>query len=71
MNYAERPQPWCIIRLQPNLQHSVLNRFQRRTDAEAHLKMLQQMTPSASYTVMFDSRFDNSFDDATNWMLGR
>lgn len=67
MNYAERPQPWCVIRLQPNLQHSVLNRFQRRTEAEAHLKVLQQMTPSASYTMMFDGSLDNNESGRADW----
>lgn len=55
MNHVDRLHPWCIICLQPNLQHLVLNRFQRRHAAEAHLKVLQQMMPAASYTIMFDS----------------
>lgn len=55
MNHADCLRPWCIICLQPNLQHLVLNRFQRRHDAEAHLKVLQQIMPTASYTMMFDS----------------
>jgi hypothetical protein len=32
-----------------------LNRFQGRREAEAHLRVLRQMTPAASYMVMFDS----------------
>jgi hypothetical protein len=55
MNYADRSRPWCIICLQPNLQHHILNRFQGRREAEAHLKVLRQMTPAASYMVMFDN----------------
>lgn len=54
MNYTDR-RPWCVICLQPNLQHRTLNRFERRHEAEAHLKVLRQMAPTASYTVMFDS----------------
>ncbi len=54
MNPAIRPQPWCLICLQPSLQHQVLNRFQRRYEAEAHLKVMRQIMPSASYMVMFD-----------------
>lgn len=54
MNHADQLHPWCIICLQPNLQHLVLNRFQRRHAAEAHLKVLQQMMPTASYMIMFD-----------------
>lgn len=55
----ERPDPWCVICLHSNLQHQVLNRFQRRQEAEAHLKVLQQMMPSASYTLMFDSGLES------------
>jgi hypothetical protein len=55
MNYTDCARPWCVICLQPNLHHHVLNRFQRRHEAEAHLKVLRQMSPSGSYTVMFDS----------------
>lgn len=47
-------RPWCLICLQPNLQHQVLNRFQRRHEAEAHLKVLRQMMPAGSYTLLFD-----------------
>ncbi len=54
MNSAIRPQPWCLICLQPSLHHLVLNRFQRRHDAEAHLKVMQQIMPNSSYMVMFD-----------------
>lgn len=70
MNYADRSRPWCIICLQPDLQHHILNRFQRRHEAEAHLKVLRQMTPSASYTVMFDTMPD-SIEAAltTRWQL--
>lgn len=67
MNQVPRPQPWCIIRLQPNLQHLVLNRFQRRNEAEAHLKVLQQMMPSASYTVMFDQASEGIEAGLRSW----
>lgn len=66
MNYTDR-QPWCIIRLQPDLHHHVLNRFQRRHEAEAYLKVLRQMTPTASYTVMFDSAPELSEMFSARW----
>jgi hypothetical protein len=62
MNYADCFQPWCIIRLQPDLHHHILTRFQHRPDAEAHLKVLRQMAPNASYAVMFDSPADDAYD---------
>jgi len=69
MNPALRPQPWCLICLQPNLQHLVLNRFQHRHDAEAHLKVLRQIMPNASYMVMFDQGFDtgSEFEDSATY----
>jgi hypothetical protein len=60
MYSADRSDPWCVICLQPNLQHYVLNRFQRRCQAEAHLKVLRQMTPTANYIMMFDSAPEDS-----------
>jgi len=49
----------------------VLNRFQRRHEAEAHLKVLRQMMPSSSssYMVMFDQGFDSGseFEDAISY----
>lgn len=54
MNHIDCLRPWCIICLQPNLQHLVLNRFQRRHEAESHLKVLKQIMPASSYTLMFD-----------------
>jgi hypothetical protein len=52
--YQAPLQPWCLISLQPNLQHQVLNRFQHRHEAEAHLRVLSQIAPTSSYMVMFD-----------------
>jgi hypothetical protein len=67
MNFADRPQPWCLICLQSDLQHRVLTRFQRRYDAEAHLKILRQMAPHASYTLMFDSSVAADADLDSHW----
>lgn len=40
MNYIEKLHPWCIVRHFPNMQNSVVARFRRRNDAEAHLQAL-------------------------------
>jgi len=53
--YYNRLHPWCIIRLLPQMQRTVVARFRRRNDAEAHLKILQQMNPDADYWIIFDS----------------
>jgi hypothetical protein len=59
MSDMERLDPWCIICLRPDLQHQVLSRFQRRQEAESHLRVLQQMMPAAYYTLMFDSALES------------
>ena len=52
--YFDRLHPWCIIRLLPQMQRTVVARFRKRNDAEAHLKILQQMNPDAEYVIIFD-----------------
>jgi hypothetical protein len=52
--YFDRLHPWCIIRLLPQIQRTVIARFRKRNDAEAHLKILQQMNPDAEYVIIFD-----------------
>jgi len=57
MTYADRLSPWCIIRALPNLQRLTVARFRRRGDAEAHLKTLRRMLPSANCEIVFDPAF--------------
>lgn len=40
----------------PNLQRITVARFRRRNDAEAHLKTVQRLIPSVTYTIIFDSK---------------
>ncbi len=54
MTYKDQLQPWCIVRLLPNLQRLVVARFRRRSDAEAHLQILQQLGSSTNYAIIFD-----------------
>lgn len=54
MSYSEHLSPWCIVRHLPKMQHVSVARFQRRGDAEAHLRILRQMMPSTSYAIVFD-----------------
>jgi hypothetical protein len=41
MTYADKLSPWCLVRLQSNMQNEVVARFRRRNDAEAHLQIFQ------------------------------
>jgi hypothetical protein len=54
MTYLERLNPWCIIRLFPNMRTLIVGRFRRRVDAEGHLRILKQMIPSVPYEIVFD-----------------
>lgn len=54
MPYSETLFPWCIILCLPNARTIVIERFRRRSDAEAYLKILRQIKPQANYSIMFD-----------------
>lgn len=42
------------IRSLPNLQSTIVARFRRRNDAEAHLKILQRLIPNATFAIIYD-----------------
>jgi hypothetical protein len=68
MTYQDHLHPWCIVRLLPEARSTVVARFRHRIDAEAHLKLLNQLTPSATYRVLFEpttGNSDTSDDDDT------
>jgi hypothetical protein len=52
--YNQLLHPWCVIQLLPHMQRRTVARFRRRNDADAHLKAMRRLNPSAQYTVMFD-----------------
>ncbi|MGH7999921.1 MAG: hypothetical protein ACREPR_10955 [Brasilonema sp.] len=54
MTYLDKLNPWCIIRLQRNMQNQVVARFRRRSDAEAHLQVLRRLIPNVSFTLIFN-----------------
>jgi hypothetical protein len=54
MTYYNRLHPWCIIRLLPNMQRTVIARFRKRNEAEAHRNALQRLNPDAQYAIVFD-----------------
>ncbi|NJL41580.1 MAG: hypothetical protein HC899_36500 [Leptolyngbyaceae cyanobacterium SM1_4_3] len=54
MSYYQQLHPWCIVRLLPNLQRATVARCRRRTDAEAHLKLLHQQITTAQFVILFD-----------------
>lgn len=54
MTYQQQLHPWCIIRLLPNMQRLVVARCRCQNDAEAHLQILRQQAPTATYEIVFD-----------------
>jgi hypothetical protein len=54
MTYKTQLFPWCIIRPQPSMKQTIVARFRRRNDAEAHLQILRQLLPTAPHTIIFD-----------------
>ena len=56
--YYDRLHPWCIIRHLPNFQRTTIARFRHCNPAEAHLRVLRQVTPTATYSLVFDPESD-------------
>jgi hypothetical protein len=54
IGYKKRLSSWAIARLLPDTQQEIVSRFRSRSDAEGHMRLLCQMTPNASFIVVFD-----------------
>ena len=52
--YYQRLHPWCIVCQIPPMRSLIISRFRKRSEAEEHLKILRQLTPSARYLILFD-----------------
>jgi hypothetical protein len=52
--YKERLNSWAIARLLPNTQREIVARFRSRSDADGYMQHIRQMTPNASFMVVFD-----------------
>lgn len=52
--YNQLLHPWCIVQLLPHMQRRMVARFRRRNDADAQLKAMRRLSPSAQYTVVFN-----------------
>ncbi|NER79255.1 MAG: hypothetical protein F6K42_06665 [Leptolyngbya sp. SIO1D8] len=54
MTYQTKLRPWCIVHQLPEMQRVIVERFRRYQDADAHLQVLQKLSPKNSFVVMFD-----------------
>lgn len=52
--YRTKLSPWCIVRPLPDLQHLVVARFRRRSEAEAYLQTLRRLAPAAIHQIVFE-----------------
>ncbi|MBW4466222.1 MAG: hypothetical protein KME07_12410 [Pegethrix bostrychoides GSE-TBD4-15B] len=53
MSYREQLTPWIVVRLLPQMQHVILARFAKRSDADSYAQVLRQLAP-VQVVVMFD-----------------
>ena len=54
MPYRAKLTPWIIVRLLPDMKNIIVGRFRNKSNADGHLKVLQNLIPSARFTVIFD-----------------
>lgn len=54
MTYHEKLNPWCVAKLLPDMQHQIVARFRRRSDAEAHLQALRKLIPGVTFKIVFN-----------------
>jgi hypothetical protein len=66
VTYIERLSPWCIVRHFPNMQHQMIGRFRRRSDAEAHLQALRRLIPNVTLTIIFNPVVEQQEQLASN-----
>lgn len=57
-NYWHQLHPWCVIRLMPNVQRIVVQRFRKRSQAEEYLKVVKRLVPTATHHIVFDPTSD-------------
>lgn len=67
MAYRDQLYPWCIVHSVTHAQSTVVARFRRRSDAEAHLRILRQTHPNLTCRIVFekvstDKRSEASID---------
>jgi hypothetical protein len=55
VTYIEKLNPWCIVRHFPSMQHQIVARFRRRSDAEAHSQALHRLIPNTTFTIIFNT----------------
>jgi hypothetical protein len=52
--YKKRLNSWAIARLLPDTKQEIVARFRSRSDADGRLQLMRQMSPDASFMLVFD-----------------
>lgn len=52
--YRDQLRPWCVVRQTKTLQSQIVSRCRRRAEAEAQLRLLQQLHPEQTFTIVFE-----------------
>jgi hypothetical protein len=66
MSYRDQLYPWCIIFTSQEDEKTTVQRFRQRDHAEAHLKILQHITPYGKFGIIFDRSSEDSISSAEN-----
>ncbi|WAL60114.1 hypothetical protein [Thermocoleostomius sinensis] len=67
MTYRDRLNHWAVVRLLPNFQRVVVNRFRSRSNAEGHAQAMQRLIPDAEFVVVFDPVGSDSNEGDQTW----
>jgi|JI91814CRNA_FD_contig_81_919347_length_908_multi_4_in_0_out_0_1 hypothetical protein len=55
MKYQAQLTPWIVYQVESDSLRNPINRFRRRNDADAYIKVLRNTKPQCDFTVAFDS----------------
>ena len=59
--YKARLNSWAVARLLPDeVRPEIVTRFRSRSDAEGHLRLMRQLTPTDRLEVIFDCQREES-----------
>lgn len=55
MQYQAQLTPWIVYLVESETLRNPVNRFRRRNDADAYIKVLRNKRPDSDFMVEFDS----------------
>ncbi len=55
MNYQDQLSPWVVYQLVSDSERQLVQRYRRRNNADAYVKLMAQTQPHISFVVAFDA----------------